>query len=81
MKKILTAFAKYPRDGHSPQILTGICNSKGILNVRGNVYERLSGRLDNATRFNYISSLDSISKLMKNSNMDISCILKELKNV
>lgn len=80
MNKILMAFAGFPREGHSPSDAAKKHNSKRILNVRGNVYERLSGRLDKSTREHYLSSVAALSDLMEKSNMDISCILKKLKN-
>jgi hypothetical protein len=52
----MRAFLKYPRVGHSPEASMLNHRSKSVLEVRGNVYDRLSGMLPAEKRTQYLEA-------------------------
>lgn len=81
MNKILTAFSKYPRDGHSLRDAAVKFRSKHFIEMRGNVFERLTGTLDDSTRATYLKASSAAALAHKKFNGDITCILRELKKL
>ena len=81
MQNIRLAFAEYPRKGHSPDDSAIKFRPKDYLHMRGNVYGRIGGLLDKATRDAYLNAASVLATTYEKTSGDISCILKELKKL
>ena len=57
------AFSSYPAKGHSPDDAALKFRKKQVLEVRGNVYERLSGSLPEEYRQKCIDAVESIASV------------------
>ena len=75
-KKILSTW-NYPRKGHSLEEVEAINQVKNVLLLRGNVYERLAGRLAPEERQTYMDA--AAGKIFKRNSGDVECILQGSK--
>ena len=81
LRNLRLAFTKFPRKGHSPTDAAVVFRSKQFFEMRGHVYERLNGVLEEDVREEYLEALSVVIDAYKRSSGDISCIQNELKKL
>lgn len=81
MKTMKAAFSSYPIKGHSPHDAALKFRKKQVFEVRGNVYERLSGSLTEEYRQKCLDALEGVASVSDEIEQgNLACILKRFKS-
>lgn len=75
LKKIFSLWG-YPRKGHSLAEIEAVNSVNRVLLMRGNVYERLGGRITPEERKMYMDAA-AAGRVAKIKSKDVECILQE----